>query len=79
MCELNNTLFQLYLYLEPTPVGDHDHVDILEAGDDGDDQPGDQETVVTEVSPKYEQQAAHHTEECVKHGVLDDRANTDVL
>ena len=67
------------LYLKPAPVGDHDHVDILEAGADGDDDPGDEEAVITEVSPEYEQEGAHHTEECVKNSVLDDGANTDVL
>ena len=31
------------------------------------------------MGPEYEQEAAHHTEECIEHGVLDDGANADVL
>lgn len=65
--------------LKPAPVRDHDHIDILEAGEDGDDQPGDEEAVVAEVGSKDEQQAAPHTKERVKHRVLDDWANTNVL
>ena len=70
---------KLVLYLKPAPVRDHDHIDILEAGEDGDDQPGDEEAVVAEVGSKDEQQAAPNTKERVKHRVLDDRANTNVL
>ena len=70
---------KLVVYLKPAPVRDHDHVDILEAGADGDDDPGDEQAVVPQVSPEYEQEGAHHTEERVKHSVLDDGANTNVL
>ena len=67
------------LYLKPAPVIDSDHIDILEAADDGDDHPGDQEAVVTEMSSKDEQQTAAHTKERVKHSVLDDGTDTNIL
>ena len=70
---------KLVLYLKPAPVGDHDHINILEAGADGDDDPGDEQAVVPQVSPKDEQEGTHNTEERVKHSVLDDGANTNVL
>lgn len=65
--------------LKPAPVIDRDHPEILEAADDGDDHPGDQEAVVTEMSSKDEQQTAANTKERVKHSVLDDGANTNIL
>ena len=51
-------------------MGD-EHPDVLGAGEQGGDQPGEHEAGAAGVAAEDQQQRAHHAEQGVKHGVLD--------
>ena len=58
--------------LQRAPVVGDEHPDVLGAGEQGGDQPGEDEAGAAGVAAEDQQQRAHHAEQGVKHGVLDE-------
>ena len=67
-------IFDSYLKLAPI-IPDHD-VEVLEAGNDCDHHPADQEAMVAGLGTKDEHEAADHSKESIKDRVLGDGSPT---
>ena len=57
--------------LQRAPVVGDEHPDVLGAGEQGGDQPGEDEAGAAGVAAEDQKQRAHHAEQGVKHRVLD--------
>lgn len=65
--------------LQGGPVmGDH-NPHVLQAGEHRDYHPGDEEALVSSISPNNKEESAEDPKEGVEHGVLDERPDADVL